>query len=81
VLPVHLPRLERLALRSVSIRVALGDQLAHPTLQQLHLDKAAFHALTDAQIHALLHNPRLPQLTSCTNTADLMMSSLADSLY
>jgi len=80
VLPLHLPQLERLVLQCWESNDVVLAQLAHPTLQQLHLNKAAFHASTEVQTHALLHNPRLPRLTSCTNTADLMMSSLAYSL-
>jgi hypothetical protein len=62
VLPLHLPRLERLLLRSLDVR---GDvtlaQLAHPTLQQVDVRCT----LTEEEVQALLRNPRLPQMRSC----------------
>jgi hypothetical protein len=71
VIPVHLPRLERLTLciygRSCNDYDAVMTQLAHPTLQQFEL--ADDRTLTDAEVHSLLHNPRLPQLRSCKSVS------------
>jgi hypothetical protein len=61
VLPVHLPRLEQLVLRSWDRDVILA-RLAHPTLQEFELE--TLHSLTDNEVHSLVHNPRLPQLSS-----------------
>jgi hypothetical protein len=61
VLPTHLPRLERLALEGCSDDAL--TQLAHPTLQQLELKDD--HRLKEAEVQSLLHNSRLPKLSSC----------------
>jgi hypothetical protein len=67
VLPLHLPRLERLLLHSGDSNDAVVAQLAHPTLQEFEL--MGEHALTDQEVHSLLHTPRLPRLVKCTNSA------------
>jgi hypothetical protein len=66
VLPLHLPRLERLLLRSWDSSDVVPAQLAHPTLQDF--DLTGKHALTEEEVHSLLHNPRLPQLVKCTSS-------------
>jgi hypothetical protein len=66
VLPSHLPRLERLALRCWQPTTDVLTQLAHPTLQ--HVELLGFRPLTDAEMQSLLHNPRLPRLLSCKSS-------------
>jgi hypothetical protein len=63
VLPTRLPRLEQLVLHWWACSALDLTQLAHPTLQHLELDAEC--DMTEEQMHALLHTPRLPQLRSC----------------
>jgi hypothetical protein len=66
VLPLHLPRLERLVLHSWDSSDVVPAQLAHPTLQEFEL--MGEHALTEEEVQSLLHNPRLLQLVKCTSS-------------
>jgi hypothetical protein len=63
VLSAHLPRLEQLVLQCWDCNAVALTQLAHPTLQELEVDEEC--DVTEEQMHALLHTPRLPQLRSC----------------
>jgi hypothetical protein len=63
VLSTHLPRMEQLVLQWWDCSALDLTQLAHPTLQLLELDAEC--DVTEEQMHALLHTPRLPQLRSC----------------
>jgi hypothetical protein len=66
-LPLHLPRLERLLLHSGDSNDAVLAQLAHPTLLEFEL--MGEHALTEEEVQSLLHNPRLPRLVKCMSSA------------
>jgi hypothetical protein len=66
VLPVHLPQLVHLELRTSAAVSEVVARLAHPTVQELELVRPSSGPLDASQLRELVGNPRVPCLVRCT---------------